>query len=177
MFRASYMWIVLLAAIAAGVGLYVEHRRIHPPPPAGVLVAEVGDRRPELALVDLEGHPRKLAEWDGKRVLINFWATWCGPCRKEMPLLSQAQQRFASHDVQVLGIAEDAPDAVRAYLTATSVGYPILLGTEPGVFASMHFDNTRELLPYSVLIGRDGKILKRKLGPFDEAELEAWLAD
>jgi thiol-disulfide isomerase/thioredoxin len=177
MFRASYMWIVVLAAIAASLGLYVEHLRVNPPPPAGVEVAGVGDHRPELALTDIDGKPHRLAEWNGKLVLINFWATWCGPCRQEMPMLAKAQQRYAARGAQVIGIAEDDPAAVRAYLKTMSLDYPILFGGEHASFPSLNFGNTRELLPYSVLIGRDGVIVKRKLGAFSEAELDSWLSE
>jgi thiol-disulfide isomerase/thioredoxin len=177
MFRASYMWIVVLAAIAASLGLYVEHLRVNPPPPPGVEVASVGDHRPDPALTDIDGKPHRLAEWNGKRILINFWAAWCGPCRQEMPMLAKAQQRYAAHGVQVIGIAEDDPAAVRAYLQTMSLDYPILFSGEHASFPSLNFGNTREMLPYSVLIGRDGVIVKRKLGPFSEAELDSWLSE
>jgi thiol-disulfide isomerase/thioredoxin len=175
--RGPTFWIVLLAAIAASLGLYVEHRRSHPPPPSGVAVADVGDRRPDLSLTGLDGHSHRFAEWDGKLVLVNFWATWCAPCHAEMPLLSRAAARYASRGVQVIGIAEDDPGVVRAYLDATPIDYPVLFGTEHEAFPSMRFGNTRELLPYSVLIGRDGRILRRKLGTFSEPELDEWLQD
>jgi thiol-disulfide isomerase/thioredoxin len=174
--RGPTFWIVMVSVLAAGGGLYVDHRRANPPPPDGVTVSDVGDLAPEATYVAIDGKPMPLSAWRGRRVLINFWATWCAPCRREMPLLSHASASQAPGGLVVLGVAEDTADAVRAYLATQPVSYPVLLvdGDAPG--SSLSFGNTQRVLPYSILIGKDGRILRRKRGPFTPAELDTWLA-
>lgn len=147
-----------------------------PPAPAGRQVLARGDQVPaDYALPDLDGQPQTLAQWRGKRVLVNFWATWCGPCREEMPALAEAQRRYGAGKVQVVGIAIDDPVAVRAYLKKTPVNYPILIGLDAEHDPTMLFGDTRGALPYSVLIGPDGRIEGTRLGKLDERQLRWWL--
>lgn len=176
MSRGPTFWIVVLAIAAAATGLYLEHRRLNPPPPQGVTVADVGEFPPPATFLTVEGKPRQLSDWRGKRLLINFWATWCTPCRREMPLLSENAGRYKARNVAILGVAEDTAGAVRAYLAAQPVAYPVVLADSDAPGGSLSFGNTRRVLPYSVLVGEDGRILRRKLGTFSQAELDAWLA-
>lgn len=135
-----------------------------------------GDLRPDLAFVDLEGHTRRLSEWDGKLVLVNFWATWCRPCVEEMPLLSAAQRRHGASGLKVLGVALDQPEAVRGWLTRHGdVAFPILLAADDSAPARA-LGNRLDVVPYTVLIGPDRRIRKQHLGAFENAdELDAWL--
>lgn len=146
-----------------------------PPAAAGIHQAALGDKRIDLALPDVDGNMHKLSQWDGKRVLLNFWASWCGPCREEMPLLRQAQQQHADQDMQIIGIAVDKLDHVRDWLARHPSNYPILIDEPDAHRAASSYGNTRAVLPYSVLIGRDGTVLKRKYGAFDARELADWL--
>ncbi|KRG71725.1 TlpA family protein disulfide reductase [Pseudoxanthomonas dokdonensis] len=148
-----------------------------PPPPAGVTPARVGDPMPAIALPDLHGNVVDLATaFPQQPLLINVWASWCGPCIEEMPEL----QRFASHQgadgVQVIGLALDNADDVSAFLARVPVDYPILLDSPGPADASVWLGNAHGVLPYSVLIGRDGRIIKRKVGPFAHDELADWTA-
>jgi thiol-disulfide isomerase/thioredoxin len=165
------------AAMSTRVGRSLaEHwlQSTAPPAPAGVQVLRRGDTVPDLALRGVDGRMHRLAEWRGKRVLLNFWATWCAPCREEMPALAAAQRR-AGNDVQVIGIAMDKPLAVHDYLERAPVGYPVLLGLDADRDLSLLFGNTRGALPFSVLIGADGRIQDTQLGKLDERQLHAWL--
>lgn len=175
MTRGPTFWIVLLAVAAAAAGLWLEHRRLHPPPPDGVTVAEVGDVPADTTFLGLDGKARQLSDWHGKRVLLNFWASWCAPCRREMPLLSQAYDRHRDHGVAIVGVAEDTAAAVRGYLVDSPVDYPIVIADADAPGGSLSFGNTLRVLPYSVLIGEDGRILRRKPGTFTPAELDEWL--
>ena len=172
--------LILALALAAG-GALAWLGRARTPHPAGTTHAPataplaIDDRADDLALPDLHGATRHLSEWRGKRVLLNFWASWCGPCRQEMPALSAAQEHYASGGAQVIGIALDQPESVRAYLARTPVDYPILIGINADPVPTARFGDARGLLPYSVLIGRDGRILRTQLGALSPAELDGWL--
>lgn len=147
-----------------------------PAPPAGVTVAREGDTMPTLRLPDLQGRTVEVPEtWRGRPLLINVWASWCGPCIEEMPEL----QRFGAHQgregVQVVGIALDDPEAVRAFLHKVPVDYPILVDAPGPADAGVRLGNVKGVLPYSVLIGRDGRVLRRRIGPFVPGELDAFV--
>lgn len=147
-----------------------------PPAPEGVVVLKPGDTVPgDYVLPDVDGHPQALAQWRGKRVLLNFWATWCVPCRKEMPELMAAQKTYGTDTVRIVGIAMDTPAAVRAYLQQTSLNYPVLIGTTVAQDPALLFDDTRGALPYSVLINPDGTIADTHLGTLDKQQLRQWL--
>lgn len=143
--------------------------------PDGVQPLSTGDRRADLALDDTEGRTRHLAEWDGRPVLLNFWATWCAPCREEMPLLDAFQREQAANGVQVIGIGLDDPDKIRAWMRDNPTAFPVLLAQPLGYDVSKQFGNRLSAVPYSVLLGPDGHLLRRHLGSFDTLdELRAW---
>jgi len=179
---------VLLVALAAAVagaaaGVYWSGPRLdrtQAPAPATaadatVAVADIGAPMPPLTLPGLDGQPVDLAaRYRGRPLLINAWASWCGPCVEEMPALDAFARSQGARGVQVIGLALDTPEAVRAFLTRVPVHYPIVHQLPAADDASVRLGNGQGVLPYSVLIGADGRILKRKLGPFRPGELEAW---
>lgn len=176
MTRGPTFWIVALAIAGATAGLYIEHRRANPAPPDGVTVAEVGDMAPDATYIAIDGTAHRLSEWRGKRVLINFWASWCAPCRREMPLLNAAWEQERARNIAILGVAEDTAADAGHYLAEHPVSYPVLLVGSDAPGSSLSFGNTRRVLPYSVLIGEDGRILRRKPGGFTAAGIDEWLA-
>jgi thiol-disulfide isomerase/thioredoxin len=174
--------LILLVAIAGAVAGFLAGgwiRPLHSPPAtrASAHALQIGDTAPDAKRPDLEGKPRSLAEWQGKLVLVNFWASWCAPCREEMPLLDATQKRLAGKGLQVIGIANDSAVATKDFLAKTPVAYPILVDDpDRGEDLSEIFGNARDVLPYTVLLGRDGRILARRAGNFSESALDAWLA-
>lgn len=170
------LFILALALLAAIAGGWLQHRSRQVPVPPGVHVANVGDLRPDVELLDLEGHERRLSGYQGKRLLLNFWASWCAPCRAEMPALSAAQRKFADQGAIVLGIAMDEPEPVRAFLASHPVGYPVLIGQLASPSTSLRFGDTSEVLPYSVLLDENGRILATQRGVLGAEQLARWLS-
>jgi len=146
-------------------------------PPAGVTPAQVGDAMPAIRLPDLQGQTVDLKTFQGRALLINVWASWCGPCIKEMPELDRYAQAQGAHGVQVIGLALDTPEGVREFLQRVPVRYPIVLDTPGPADASVWLGNTKGVLPYTVLVGADGRILKQKIGPFVDGEIDDWAKD
>ena len=171
--------VVLIALAGAAAGFIAGGRfapeRAMPPPPPGVEAADIGEPYPQLTLAALEGGTVPLTKWDGKPRLVNFWATWCGPCVQEMPLLDRTHRELAGR-VHVIGVALDDPAAVRQFVADTGVSYPILLDAPGPGDASVRFGDTRGVLPYSVLIDAQGRIVDRKMGSFHEESLRDWLS-
>jgi peroxiredoxin len=176
MLSRTNLVILALALLAAIAGGWLQHASRQAHVPAGVHVANVGELRPDVALLDLDGHERRLSGYQGKRLLLNFWASWCAPCIAEMPALNAAQRKFADQGAIVLGIAMDEPDNVRAFLTQHPVSYPIVLGQLSSPSTSLRFGDVDEVLPYSVLLDENGKILAVQRGPLSAKQLERWLS-
>lgn len=172
--------ILVLACLAAFGGWWLQNRwmnapPVQPPAPAGVTTFAVGDSVGTYSLPDLKSQATALATWRGKVVVLNFWATWCAPCRQEMPMLAKMQAEHAADGLQVVGVAMDQPQSAAAFLKNFPVGYPILIGINADPTPTTIFGDTAGLLPYSVLVGRDGRILGTKLGVLDPATIQAWL--
>ncbi len=171
----------LLAGVAgtaalAGVGLAVwqQHR-------SGVQAAAPGttdDLSPLWALqvARPEGGQIALASLRGRPLLINFWATWCAPCLREMPEIDRFYREFGPRGWQVLGLAIDGPTPVREFLARVKVGFPIGLGGIDGTDLLHSLGNPQGGLPFSVMIGTKGQVLHRRMGATDFAELAAWAA-
>lgn len=173
--------ILVLACLAAFGGWWLQDRWLNPllpaqpVAPAGVQTLAIGDPVGAYRLPDPDGQVTALAKWHGKILLLNFWATWCQPCRREMPMLAEFQRKHAADGLQVVGIAMDQPQSARAFLEHLPVGYPILIGIDADPVPTTVFGDSAGLLPFSVLVGRDGRILATKLGPLDPQLLDEWL--
>lgn len=109
---------------------------------------------------DLSGHKQAIKQWQGKVILVNFWATWCPPCREEMPELSKIQDKFKDKGVIVLGISTDDLEKTKRFIDDSPVTYPILAGDMDGMDLSQLVGNSRGILPYSVLIDQNANIVK-----------------
>lgn len=146
-----------------------------PGPPPGVAVIRRGAAIPTLKLAALKGGTVVLPDaYAGRPLLINFWASWCGPCIEEMPELQRYFAEQGSNGMQVVGIALDDKAAVDAFLARVPVRYPILLDTAGPADSSVRLGNPKGVLPYSVLVSADGKLLKQRIGPFAPGEIDGW---
>lgn len=140
-----------------------------PEAPLGVLHRP----RPDFDLPDLDGRRRGPDEWKGKVLVLNFWATWCAPCREEIPLLMDLERRRP--EVRVVGIALDTVDAVRAFAKELGIGYPLLLDDVRGS-TMRRYGNRLGALPFTVITGPDGTVAFVRLGVLDPVELDTAVA-
>jgi len=142
-----------------------------PAPPEGVRVAERGGLVPAMTLPDANGTATRIPDaWLGKARLVNLWATWCGPCLKEMPDLQVFANEQGANGVQVVGIALDDAAGVRDFLQQHRITYPVLIDAPGPADAGVRLGNPAGVLPYTVLISAEGRLLKTKIGPFDDKQ-------
>lgn len=132
---------------------------------------------PTVHLTLADGRKVTLDEWKGKLLLINFWATWCAPCRKEMPALMDAQKRYGARGLQIIGPALDDEKSVRELATKLKINYPVMADDGNVEPAMMLLGNAEGGLPYSVLIDPQGRIVKTVLGDMSSTELDGLISD
>jgi thiol-disulfide isomerase/thioredoxin len=137
---------------------------------------KVPEMRPVFTLRDVDGKPRSITEWDGKSLIVNFWATWCAPCRREIPLLNALHAEFAPQGVEVLGIAVDFVEDVAKYMQETPIGYSILVGEQDGLDAAAAFGVDSMAFPFTIFVDARGRILTIHMGEIHEPEARAILA-
>jgi thiol-disulfide isomerase/thioredoxin len=129
----------------------------------------VPDTLPAITLANLEGKPTALASFAGRPLLVNFWATWCAPCRREIPLLNKIRTQRKSQNAEIVGIAVDFKDDVVKYTEKTHIGYPLLIGEEDGLAAAEAF-GMGMAFPFSVFVDSQNRILTIKIGELHEDE-------
>jgi len=115
-----------------------------------------------FSLQDLDGKTRSISEWSERRVLINFWATWCVPCRREMPLLQNLYLNKDAHNIEIIGIAVDENESVKDFIHEYGIEFPILIGQSDAYEIMQQLGNTATTLPYTLVIEPDGLITWRK---------------
>lgn len=120
--------------------------------------------RPDFSLQDLEGEVRHINEWDGQYIVLNFWATWCPPCRKEIPEFIALQKKYGSAGLQFIGVAIDDTEAVSQFAMEMGINYPNLIAESEGIALANQYGNTYGALPFSVIINRKGQIIGRQVG-------------
>ena len=131
-----------------------------------------------FALTDMDGLTRQSDEWSGKPLLVNFWATWCIPCRKEMPALMELHEKYADQGFEVIGIAADEGEKIAKFLEETPVSYPILYGEMTSIFdLSENYGNAIGVLPHTAFVDREGVVRHVKVGEISHEEAEEMVLD
>ncbi len=163
---------IVIAVLFTAIGLYFGAKRFQPAPPADTAVGALM----QLSLKDAQDRSRKMSEWKGKILLLNFWASWCAPCVEEMPELVMLQTDWSDKNLQIIGIGIDSPANIRQFAQNHKITYPLLLGGLEGTELSRQFGNDAGGLPFTVLIAPDGTVRKTYMGRLDLEKVRADLA-
>ncbi len=142
-------------------------------PMAGALPARViPDRLPQFSLSDRAGKPTSIAVYAGKSLIINFWATWCAPCRREIPLLESLNAEWADRGVRVIGVAVDYRDKVLEFADRFKIGYPLLIGEQEALDAATAFGVETPVFPFTVFTDRRGDVVAVFLGELQRPQAD-----
>lgn len=131
----------------------------------------------ETVLADLKGQTQSLGQWRGKVLVVNYWATWCQPCREEMPGFSRLHDKYRNQGVQFVGISIDTADKIVEFQATTPVSYPLLIGDIGVMENSAKLGNARQALPFTAVFDRQGRLVATKLGRLAEADLDRQLQE
>ena len=134
-----------------------------------------GNQRIDFTLPDLSGEERQFSEWDGDLIVLNFWATWCPPCKKEMPLFQDTFDANREDGFTIVAVAVDEQTATQHFVDDFGIEFPVLIGQDDAVAIGREYGNRIGALPYTVLIDRDGTILDTHRGEVEPADLDGWL--
>lgn len=162
--------LVVVAGVsaAAGVGYHLWSRGGG----TGTDTQEVVERVLKARLADVKGASGSLEQWRGSVLVVNYWATWCAPCREEIPVFVRLQERYGSRGLQFVGIAIDQPDKVAEFAREFGINYPLLLGGVEAIELLRQVGNRAGVLPYTLVIDRKGNLVSRESGGLKEARLE-----
>lgn len=127
---------------------------------------------PEFGFPDLSNRQRSVSEWRGKVLLLNFWATWCPPCREEMPELIALQKQYSEKGLQVVGIAIEDKDPVSEFLDFVDMNYPILIAGDAGLPLARQLGNTMGAVPYTLVVDRQGRIVYSQPGQVTKDKMQ-----
>jgi peroxiredoxin len=171
LFRRRGAILALVGVLALAAGLYLGGR-FGMGGQAGDS-ASAGAALLAVSLPDASGRQESLGQWKGKVLVVNFWATWCTPCREEMPEFVAAQRDWGARGLQFVGIAVDEPDKVRRFAEEIGLNYPALMGGYGAIELSRTLGNQAGALPFTVIVDRAGGIAHTQLGPLPDAKLRS----
>jgi thiol-disulfide isomerase/thioredoxin len=173
-------WVlVALIALAAGLAAFFASRDVlapEKPAPLAIQPAVIPEMRPDISLADRDGRMRALSEWSGKPAIINFWATWCAPCRREIPMLNALARDPAYPEFALIGIAIDFREDVLHYLTGTPIDYTVLIGEQDGLDAARAFGMESIGLPFTVFTDTRDRIVTIHVGELHRPQADVILA-
>lgn len=162
---------VAVFLIGTVLGNYAIKLLRQPPAPSATTQSLVGAPLPPFSLPGIDGVKEEIGQWQGKVRVINFWATWCPPCKHEIPAMIELQNQYGRQGLQIVGIALDNSEAVSAYIKESGINYPILLGDE-AIEISEKLGNDMGVLPYTVIVDQAGNIASVHYGELDRDTLE-----
>ncbi|GFE79054.1 hypothetical protein GCM10011487_10540 [Steroidobacter agaridevorans] len=185
--------VVALVAAAAGFGIYqfaLAPRAVELPqvanetngsaPAQDAAEGDSDDGLPEIlpdfTLANLEGQPQSIRSWTGKSMIVNFWATWCAPCRREIPLLNKIQAEHGAEGFQIVGVAVDFREDVLKYAKEIGIDYPLLIGEEDGLEAVTKFGRGSLGFPFTVFTDNQHRLVLFHLGEIHPEQAEVMLA-
>jgi thiol-disulfide isomerase/thioredoxin len=182
--------VVAVVAAAAGFGIYqfalapktavgptVDVTLPSDAPPADESAADgLPETLPDFTLANLEGQPQSIRSWTGKSMIVNFWATWCAPCRREIPLLKKIQAEHGAEGFQIVGVAVDFRDDVLKYAKEIGIDYPLLIGEEDGLEAVTKFGQGSLGFPFTVFTDNQQRVVLFHLGEIHPNQAEVMLA-
>lgn len=180
--RAGRWILVLVLALGTGAAAYYASRaylvpaKIESPALPAMPAVTIPEKRPDITLADRDGKPRSLSEWDGKPQIINFWATWCAPCRREIPMLNALARDGAYPEFVLIGIAVDFREDVLRYLTETPIDYTVLIGEQDGLDAARAFGVESLGLPFTAFVDKAGRIVTIHLGELHRPQADVILS-
>jgi peroxiredoxin len=157
--------IIIVAVIALALGVMVQKRN-------SILSTHTQINLHTITLPDLEGTKQRLSQWQGKILVINFWATWCPPCLTEIPDFMALQTQYQAKNVQFIGIAVDDDAAVKSFQLKMQVNYPLLMASHSGMALAHSWGNLLDVVPFTVVINPQGEIIHRKMGEFSQKALQ-----
>lgn len=155
--------IIIAAVLALGGGIAVRHFLSSP---AAQDSPSASAPLPDFSFPDASGKVRRGGEWRGKILILNFWATWCPPCREEIPEFITLQKQYGDKGLQFVGIAIEEREPVDEYLQSIAINYPILIGGDDAIALSQQMGNVINAVPFTVVVDREGRIIHRQPGEF-----------
>lgn len=168
--------LILIALTATSLGYWVSRKKNAVPTPQPSIGLTDSDsviaRLMNTQFATTEGQWQSLSAWRGKILVVNFWATWCPPCREEMPMFSALQTQYKNKNVQFVGISIDQIDKVRKYQATEKTAYPLLIGSPDAMNLSANLGNAAQALPFTAIISPTGKLGFVKTGVLTKVELE-----
>lgn len=190
----------LLLMMAAWAGFRLHSSRSQPPPfvavPAGrasppipsdsagdaalqgnsLLGTPIPEQLPSFSINDLQGHPTTAAAWSGKSLVLNFWATWCAPCQREVPLLQALNSEWSGRNVTVVGIAVDHRDQVQGFAQRFKIGYPLLVGEQDALDLAAKLGLSSPVFPFTVFTDRRGQVVALFVGELHRPQADLILS-
>jgi thiol-disulfide isomerase/thioredoxin len=173
--RAFIAFVLLTFALVIGLAVYLSRVQVDVIEPVVEVEAPAAPeivRYPSFTMNDMDGNPRDFSEWDGRHRLLNFWATWCAPCRREIPLLKEFQAEQGDDGILIMGVAVDYPEEVAVFAEAAEFNYPILVGQEEAMTVAESSGIQFIAMPFTMIVSRNGELLGAYLGELHRSHLD-----
>jgi thiol-disulfide isomerase/thioredoxin len=167
-------WATCAALLAVVGAVYLLAKQLRPADnPADAKISPAALYATQLA--DLKGQAQSLGQWQGKLLVLNFWATWCVPCREEIPRLIEAQRKHSAQSVQIVGVAIDSAEKAAVYSREIGMNYPVLVDEAGGLALARRLGNQPSVLPFTAFVDGQGRVSATVAGGVDQKGLEQML--